>query len=66
MQIRHIGVLATQFHTDPTTPANLDCLVNKFHAAIIGTLFIKLQLILCEWLRVMVNRTLLITTARQR
>ena len=59
MQIRHIGVLATQFHTDPTTPANLDCLVNKFHCRFIRTLFIKLRLILCQWPDVVVNRALL-------
>jgi len=43
-----------------TTPANLDCLVNKFRARIIGTLFIKLQLILHEWFDVVVNRTFLL------
>jgi hypothetical protein len=43
-----------------STPANLDCLVNKFRARIIGTLFIKLELILHEWFDVVVNRTFLL------
>jgi hypothetical protein len=41
------------------TPGNRDCLVNKFRRRVIGTLFIKLQLILREWPDVVVNRMLL-------
>jgi hypothetical protein len=33
-------------------------LVNKFHAPEIRTLFIKLELILREWRKLLVNRTL--------
>jgi hypothetical protein len=32
-------------------------LVNKFRRGVIGTLFIKLELILSEWFRLVVNRT---------
>jgi hypothetical protein len=39
----------------PITPANLDRLVNKLRRRVIGTLFIKLQLILRQWLDVVVN-----------
>jgi hypothetical protein len=49
-----------------TTPANLDCLVNKFRARILGTLFIKLELILHEWFGVVVNRTFLGVPSLQR
>jgi hypothetical protein len=42
-------------------PQNLDCLVNKLRWRIIGTLFIKLELILRQWPDVLVNRTLALT-----
>jgi hypothetical protein len=45
-----------------STPANLDCLVNKLRRRVIGTLFIKLQLIFGEWSQLVVNQTFVFRT----
>jgi hypothetical protein len=40
-------------------------LVNKFRRRLIGTLFIKLELILREWLELVVNRRFLLRNPRR-
>ena len=62
-QIRRIAELVLGCHAEratrahvTNTPLNLDCLVNKLRRCVIRTLFIKLELILCQWLEALVNR----------
>jgi hypothetical protein len=63
-QIRRIAELVLECHAEratrahaTSTPANLDCLVNKLRRRVIRTLFIKLELILRQQRPTLVNRS---------